>query len=62
MAHTIASVNNKDFEEQKFDSDVLQEAPRCPACGSLQVEVCQLLGHIYPIRKDDKDDRSNRTA
>lgn len=23
----------------------------CPACGSEQVDVCQLLGHTYPIKE-----------
>lgn len=48
------TVPSTDWADRIIDR-VVKDVPRCPACGSLAVPVCQLLGHVYPIRKCPHD-------
>lgn len=36
--------------------EIESKVPRCIACGSVNIEICQLLGHIYPIKEDRSEE------
>lgn len=44
------AVPSTDWADRIIDR-VLKDAPRCPVCNSVHVDVCKLLGHVYPVKR-----------
>jgi hypothetical protein len=41
----ICSINEMNAYE-RIEKELV---PVCPACGRSTIELCQLLGHVYPV-------------